>query len=206
MLDSAERTLHALRLPTDPSAADASHAMTSPPPAFLALVRSLDGISLWSGRIVAWLIVPMVLSLVYEVVARYCFNAPTAWAYDMTFMLYGTFFMLGSAYTLLRKGHIRTDSFYGKWTPRKQGWVDAVCYLLFFFPGMIAFMVVGWDFFVVAFGRDERFVTSPWMPIAWPFKFVLPAATMLLLLQGLSEFLKSCWAAAKGEWPETQPK
>ena len=65
---------------------------------------------MWSGRIVAWLIVPMVLSLVWEVVARYFFNAPTVWAYDMTFMLYGTFFMLGSAYTLLRKGHIRTDS------------------------------------------------------------------------------------------------
>ena len=72
----------------------------------------------------------MVAGLTYEVVARYLFNAPTVWAYDMTFMLYGTFFMLGSAYTLMRKGHIRTDTFYANWSPRVQGAVDAVCYVI----------------------------------------------------------------------------
>ena len=79
----------------------------------LRAVGFFDSISLWSGRIVGWLIIPMVMSLVWEVVARYCFNAPTVWAYDMTYMLYGAFFMLGSAYTLMRGGHIRTDSLYG---------------------------------------------------------------------------------------------
>ena len=97
-----------------------------------------DRFSLWSGRLVAWLIMPMVLSLVYEVVARYFFNAPTVWAYDMTFMLYGTFFMLGSAYTLMRGGHIRTDCLYGGWSPRRQGLDRRVCYLVFFFPPLIA--------------------------------------------------------------------
>ena len=117
--------------------------MQSPPQAMLKAIRILDSISLWSGRIVAWLIVPMVLSLVYEVVARYIFDAPTVWAYDMTFMLYGSFFMIGSAYTLYKKGHIRTDSYYGGWSTRTQGWVDTVCYLLLFFPPLIFFLVVG---------------------------------------------------------------
>ena len=89
-------------------------------------VHFLDQISLWSGRLTGWLIIPMVLSLVWEVVARYFFNAPTVWAYDMTYMLYGSFFMLGAAYTLMRGGHIRTDSLYGGWSVRKQGLVDAV--------------------------------------------------------------------------------
>ena len=95
------------------------------------LVRAVgffDAFSLWSGRIVGWLIIPMVLSLVWEVVARYWFNAPTVWAYDMTYMLYGTFFMLGSAYTLLRGGHIRTDSLYAQWSPQTAG--DRRCRLL----------------------------------------------------------------------------
>lgn len=175
--------------------------MATPPAAFIRTIRVLDGVSLWSGRIVGWLIIPMVLSLVYEVVARYFFNAPTVWAYDMTFMLYGSFFMLGSAYTLLRKSHIRTDFFYGQWSPRRQGWVDATCYLLFFFPGLIAFLIVGWDYFWVSFQRGERIVTSPWMPIVYPFKAAIPLATLLLLIQGLSEFLKSVWAAKEGEWP-----
>ena len=116
--------------------------MQRPPDAMLKAIAFLDSISLWSGRIVSVLIIPMVLSLVYEVVARYIFDAPTEWAYDMTFMLYGTFFMVGSAYTLYKKGHIRTDSYYANWSTRTQGWVDTICYLLFFFPPLIAFLVV----------------------------------------------------------------
>ncbi|MFZ5558911.1 MAG: TRAP transporter small permease subunit [Pseudomonadota bacterium] len=174
--------------------------MATPPSALTSTIKVLDSISIWSGKIVAWLILPMVGSLVYEVIARYVFSAPTAWAYDMTFMLYGSFFMLGAAYTLQRKGHIRTDTFYQAWSPRRQGWVDTVCYVLFFFPGLIAFLVVSWDFFWVSFERGERIVTSPWMPIVYPFKAAIPLATLLLLLQGLSEFLKSFWAAKEGEW------
>src|SRR5690348_16581149 len=97
------------------------------PQGLLATIRAIDKVALWSGRIVAWLIVPMLLSLSYEVFARYLFEAPTIWAYDMTYMLYGTFIMLGSAFTLLRKGHIRTDSFYAAWSVKRQGAVDAAC-------------------------------------------------------------------------------
>src|SRR5262245_66599544 len=83
----------------------------------------------------------MVMSLVWEVFARYFFNAPTIWAYDMTYILYGTFFMLGSAYTLLRGKHIRTDNFYSQWSPRRQGLVDTVCYLVLFFPPLLALQI-----------------------------------------------------------------
>jgi TRAP-type mannitol/chloroaromatic compound transport system permease small subunit len=166
-----------------------------------AAIRALDGLSEWTGRVVAWLIIPMVASLVYEVTARYVFDAPTVWAYDMTFMLYGTFFMVGAAYTLKHKGHIRTDSFYGSWSPRTQGWVDIACYLVFFFPPLIAFQVVTWDYFVRSWQQSERIMTSPWMPIVYPFKGMMPLATLLLLLQGVSELLKSLHAALKGEWP-----
>lgn len=166
-----------------------------------AVIAAIDTISIWSGKTVSWLILPMVGSLVYEVVARYLFNAPTVWAYDMTYMLYGSFFMLGAAYTLQRKGHIRTDLLYGFWPPRRQGIVDAVCYLLFFFPGMIVLLVVTWEFFAVSFGRGERAVTSPWMPVVYPLKGAMFAAIFLLILQGVAEFLRSCYAAAKGKWP-----
>ena len=143
---------------------------TQASPGLVRAVGFFDGISLWSGRIVGWLIFPMVLSLVWEVVARYVFNAPTIWAYDMTYMLYGTFFMLGSAYTLLRGGHIRTDSLYGGWSPRTQGIVDTLCYLVFFFPPLIALLYVTWDYFWVSFVRNERVVSSPWMPVVYPLE------------------------------------
>ncbi len=85
------------------------------------LVQNIDKVALLSGSIVSWLILPMMCALVYEVVARYFFNAPTIWAYDVTFITYGTFFMLGAAYTLQRNGHIRTDSFYTYWPVKSQG-------------------------------------------------------------------------------------
>jgi len=158
--------------------------------ALLRFLRAIDRLIEAIGKVVAWLIVPMVLSLVWEVTARYGFNAPTEWAYDMTFMLYGTFFMLGSAWTLQRGGHIRTDSFYSKWTPRTQARVDLVCYLVFFFPAIAIFGWLSWEFFVKSYGQNERIVTSPWLPIVWPFKFVMPLTAALLIIQGVSELIK----------------
>lgn len=167
------------------------------------ITRAVDRFALACGWLVSWLIIPMVLSLVYEVVARYFFNMPTVWAYDMTFILYGTFFMLGAAYTLMRKGHIRTDTFYASWSPRRQGIVDAICYLVFFFPAIGVFTWLGWGFFAKSYAQDERFVTSPWMAAAWPLKFMIPLAGLLLLIQGVSEVLKSLYAAKTNRWPDS---
>jgi len=171
--------------------------MSKPDSAVLRAASAIDRLTEIVGKLVAWLIIPMVLSLVWEVTARYGFNAPTEWAYDMTFMLYGTFFMLGSAWTLQRGGHIRTDSFYSKWSPRTQARVDLACYLVFFFPALAIFCSLSWEFFVKSYGQNERIVTSPWLPIVWPFKFMMPLAAALLLLQGLAEFAR-CWRRAFG--------
>ena len=125
--------------------------MTEPQAGDNRVTRALDAITRVVGRTVAWLIVPMVGSLVYEVTARYVFDAPTLWAYDMTYMLYGTFFMLGSAWTLQRGGHIRTDTFYAEWSPRRRAIVDATCYVLFFLPAMIVFLDLGAEYFWKSF-------------------------------------------------------
>ncbi len=108
----------------------------------IAFSRKLDRITSIAGNIVGWMLIPMILSLAYEVVARYAFSAPTIWAYDMTFMLYGAFFMLGSSYTLKHKGHIRTDMFYDNWSPKKQALVDLACYLILFYPFVLIFTIV----------------------------------------------------------------
>jgi TRAP-type mannitol/chloroaromatic compound transport system permease small subunit len=182
---------HAVRTTT------AGAIMTAVPAGLARLSRALDLVSRFTGKSVSWLILPMVMSLVWEVVARYLFNAPTVWAYDTTFMLYGTFFMVGSAWTLQRGGHIRTDTYYSRWSPRTQGIVDLVCYAVFFFPAMIVFTWLTWEYFLKSFGQGERIVTSPWLPIVWPFKLMMPLTGALLLLQGISECIR-CWARAKG--------
>lgn len=175
----------------------------NPTPSTLALLAGrIDRIAVFSGRLVAWLIVPMVLSLCYEVVARYVFNAPTQWAYDMTFMLYGSFFMLGAAYTLQRKGHVRTDSLYAGWPPRRQAMVDLGGHLLMLLPFAGVMLFVGWGYFVKAYVTNETFVSSSWQPITWPFKLSMPLAGLLLLIQGFSECLKCAYTLKTGQWPD----
>ena len=176
--------------------------MTNDDSGWLRVARRLDKVALLSGRITAWLIVPMVLSLTFEVVSRYVFNAPTQWAYDMTFMLYGSFFMLGAAYTLQRKGHVRTDSFYAEWSPRRQAATDLACYLLMFLPFVGVFVFTGWGYFVKAYITKETFVSSSWQPITWPFKLAMPVAGVLLLIQGASECLKCLDAIRHGHWAD----
>ncbi|HEY3180675.1 MAG TPA: TRAP transporter small permease subunit [Casimicrobiaceae bacterium] len=171
--------------------------MSTPNERFARVTRALDTVTRVAGMGIAWLILPMVMSLVWEVTARYLFNAPTEWAYDMTFMLYGTFFMVGSAWTLQRGGHIRTDSFYANWTRRTRARVDLACYVVFFFPAIAIFGWLGAEYFWKSYQQGERIVTSPWLPIVWPFKFMMPASAVLLLLQGVSEFLKN-WPRAFG--------
>ena len=78
---------------------------------------------------------------------------------------------------------------------------DAICYLVFFFPVDRVFSWLGWEFFWKSFEQGERFVTSPWMPAAWPLKFMIPLAGVLLLIQGVSEVLKSIYAAVNDAWP-----
>ena len=97
-------------------------------------VRIIDKFTDTTGTWVAWLNVPLVLAVSYEVIARYFFNAPTMWSFDVTYMLYGTIFMLGAAYALHKGAHIRTDFFFEKWSVRTKGTIDAVAYVVFFSP------------------------------------------------------------------------
>jgi TRAP-type mannitol/chloroaromatic compound transport system permease small subunit len=173
-------------------------AAGAPPGALVAIVGAIDGLSLWSGRVFCWLIVPLVVGLTYEVLARYVFHAPTIWAYDVAYMLYGSHFMLGAAYTLYKGGHIRTDIFYQNWSVRTRGAVDAILYLFLFFPGVALFFWMGLQEALHSWDIREVSDASPWRPIIYPFKAVIPIALALLFIQGVSEFLKSAYAALDG--------
>lgn len=175
--------------------------MAQPFSKLLKTARGIDTIGIWSGKAAAWLIFPLVFGLTYEVISRYAFNTPTIWAYDLAYMLYGSLFMLGAAFTLYHKGHIRTDIFYEKWSPKKQGWIDALLYFFFFFPGMIFFLIAGLDEAILSWSLLERSEAGAWRPPVYPFKTVIPLTALLLLIQGVSEFLKSVYAAVRGEWP-----
>jgi TRAP-type mannitol/chloroaromatic compound transport system permease small subunit len=172
------------------------------PPAVGAVervVRVIDGVSTATGWFAGWLIVPMTFAVAYEVVARYAFYAPTKWSYEVGYMTYGAQFMLASAYTLLKGGHIRTDVFYERWSAKTRATIDTVCYLLFFFPGLLFFLYAGAVEARFAWEIGERTslrIGSVPFPM-YLLKAVIPMTAALLLLQGLSELIR-CGRVIRG--------
>jgi len=152
------------------------------------ITKVIDQISDCSGKAISWLIIPMAAVLVWEVFIRYTYR-PTLWAVDMATMFYGTHYLIAGAMTLYLGKHIRTDFFYGYWSMKTQCWVDAICYLFLFLPGMVLFVWLSWDFFAESWGFKEELMTT-WRPPAYPYKLVIPLSGAMILLQGISELIK----------------
>ncbi len=165
------------------------------------LLLGIDRLSAFIGKTFAWCIIALTFAVVYEVVVRYAFRAPTTWAYDVSYMLYGTLFMMAGAYALSRNGHVRGDFLYRNFRPKTQATFDLVLYILFFFPAIFAFMISGWTFAQQSLGQNERSMFSPTGPVIWPFKFLIPIVGFLLLLQGLAEVARCIQCIRTGAWP-----
>ncbi|UUZ65019.1 TRAP transporter small permease subunit [Polaromonas sp. P1-6] len=163
------------------------------------LLHTADHISTWVGKAGAWLIVALMLLVCAEVFKRYALNAPTAWIYDANNMLYGTLFMLGGAYTLAHDGHVRGDFFYGSMKPRTQATLDLVLYLVFFIPGIAALTWAGWTYFQDSLAMNEQTFNADPIPL-YPFKFVIPVAGAIVLMQGIAEMLRCLVCIRTGVW------
>ena len=165
-------------------------------------ITNIDNWSKRIGNVVCWITMPLMIAMVYEVLARKLFLAPTMWAYDMSRFLYGALFMLGAGYALSRGVHIRADFLYRNFKVRTQGFIDFWLYLLFYFPGLLFFFYMTTGFVLESIKRGERGMDTAWMPYMWPIKACLWFGILFLLIQGISEVLKSYYAAKKGKWPD----
>ena len=164
-------------------------------------IVSIDKFNKTIGNIVCWITIPLILGMVYEVLARKLFLAPTIWAYDMSRFLYGALFMLGAGYALSKGVHIRADFLYRNFKTKTQGRIDFWLYLLFYFPGLIVFLYMTTIFVQESIMRNERGMDTTWMPFMWPIKSCLWFGIIFLLVQGVSELFKSYYAMTKGRWP-----
>jgi TRAP-type mannitol/chloroaromatic compound transport system permease small subunit len=168
-----------------------------------SLLLRVDRLSTWLGQAFAWLIVLLTLQITAEVFSRYVLNNPHDWALNVQIMMYGTIFMMAGAYTLSKNGHVRGDVLYGFFRPRTQATIDLVLYLLFFLPGIVALTWAGWTYANEALAiREKTFSATP-LPL-YPFKFVIPIAGGMLLLQGLVEIVRCIQCIRAGEWPSRE--
>jgi TRAP-type mannitol/chloroaromatic compound transport system permease small subunit len=164
------------------------------------LLLAVDRLSTWLGQVFAWAIVLLTLMISWEVYSRYVLNSPHDWALNLQIMMYGTLFMMAGAYTLSKNGHVRGDVLYGFFRPRTQATIDLVLYIVFFLPGIVALTYAGWTYANEALAiREKTFSATP-LPL-YPFKFVIPFAGGLLLLQGVVEIVRCVRCLQTGEWP-----
>ncbi|RYF37152.1 MAG: TRAP transporter small permease subunit [Comamonadaceae bacterium] len=163
------------------------------------LLHGVDAFSTWIGKAFAWLILVLMLLVVVEVFKRYIINMPTAWVFDVSNMLYGTLFMMCGAYALAQDGHVRGDFLYGSFRPRVQAALDLALYIAFFLPGIVALTWAGWRYFGDSLAMKETTFNATPLPI-YPFKFMIPMAGAVVLLQGLSEILRCIVCLRTGEW------
>jgi len=167
------------------------------------ILMAVDRASTRVGQTSAWLIVALTCLIAWEVFSRYVLNTPHDWALDVQIQMYGTLFMLAGAYTLAKNGHVRGDVLYGFFEPRTQAWVDLVLYGLFFLPGIVALTWAGWTFAQESIAiRESTFSATP-LPL-YPFKFMVPVAGFMLLLQGIVEIVRCVQCIREGQWPSRE--
>ncbi len=165
------------------------------------LLRVVDEVSTWCGKLFAWTIVLLTLLVSIEVFKRYILNSPTAWVFDASNLLYGTLFMMCGAYTLALGGHVRADFIYGRLRPRPQAAIDLALYFLFFVPGILALIYSGWQYAGDSWRIGEHSTITAEGPPLYHFKTVIPIAGALVMLQGVAEIVRCVVCLRTGKWP-----
>ena len=167
-----------------------------------SIIHSIESLSVWVGRAYGWCILILTLSVCYEVVVRYIFNAPTVWAFDMMVQMYGALFLMAGPYALAQDAHVRGDVLYRLFPVRVQASIDFILYFIFFFPGMFALFWFGAEIASDSWRYKEVSWNSPARIQVYFFKTLIPVAGALLIIQGISECMR-CWLALRdGKWLE----
>lgn len=161
------------------------------------IVHRLDAISEWSGRVLVGLVFVMMVALMYEVIARHVFNSPTSWALELATMTWGAYGVLAGAYILLYHGHIANSILYERWSKRRKAIVDSIT-----FPLVVLFAVVllwkGMHYGIMSVAALEH-SHSVWGPPVYGWKLAVPVGAFLLLLQGISKFIRDLVFAIRNQ-------
>jgi TRAP-type mannitol/chloroaromatic compound transport system permease small subunit len=163
-----------------------------------AFIKKIDTLSEWCGRIFSWFIVAVILLSVFEVFTRRILGKPTIWTHEILSYLFCGSILLTMAYTLRHKQHVSVDLIYARFTPKTKAMVDIITFIFFLGFFSTIFLWKGIVFAATSWGMLER-TPSAFNFYVFPAKTLLPVGAFLLLIQGLSDFIKNIVFVAKGE-------
>ena len=162
------------------------------------VIKGIDALNSWIGRIGSWSIIVLTLLIVFEVISRRVFNSPTIWTYEVITMVFGFHFMIVAAYALLHKSLVSVDLLYNRLSQKKQAIMDLITYFILFFPFIIFIFYISVGNAVYSWGMRETSSSLFGAPV-YLTKTIVPIAFCLLMLQGISEVLKRIVILVKGE-------
>ena len=165
------------------------------------LIAAISRLSTWSGRIGALVVTPLVIAMVYEVLSRYLFDAPTQWAFEISYMLMGTVFLLGISYALAVDAHVRVDFIHQRAPRRLTAAWDLICYVIL--TGLFVWMT--WALFnnaLKVMDTGETTGLSAWNPPVWPYRLVYVAGFGLMALQTFARILGCALTVLGHDEPE----
>ncbi len=152
------------------------------------LTQVIDRINHWAGTYVAWWAIIAVFVYYYEVLARYVFNAPTNWAHEGMFLMFGMQYLLAGGYAYLNESHVRVDVLYESRSFRTKAVIDIIT-SVFFFIFVLALLGTGIVFAMDAIEVGET-TLNEWGIQYWPVKLAIPVGAFLLLLQGVAKLVR----------------
>jgi TRAP-type mannitol/chloroaromatic compound transport system permease small subunit len=153
------------------------------------IIRIIDKTNEWVGKIVGFLLIPLVLITAFEVFMRYIVQKPTIWSWDLNIQIFAAIVMLGGGYTMLNKGHVVVDVLVINMKPKNRAILDLIT-SIFFFLGIIVLLIGGWEMAMLSLKAKETMPTI-WAPPYYTMKMMVPIGAFLVLLQGISELLKN---------------
>ena len=166
-----------------------------------AYIKFADTLSTSIGKAFSWCIVILMGGTCYEVTMAYIFNKPTLWNFDFSMQMYGAILMMSGAYCLATESHVRGDVIYRLFKPRTQGWIDLILYFIYFFPGVIALAFYGYEYAALAWKIKETIWSRTAQINIYMAKTLIPAAGILLTIQGVAEVFRSIICIQTGHWP-----
>ena len=142
------------------------------------------------GYISAVLLLLVIGTMIYEVIARYAFNAPNLWAFDIPWMLAGGCFLLAGGVTLQAEGHVRIDFLSTMMPVRIQHFANLLFYLLVFLPSFAGIIFYAVKLTWIAFDTGELEAQSAWQPLIWPFYFAIALGFSAFWLQAFIAMIR----------------
>lgn len=166
--------------------------------ALRAILKRIDFISEWSGKLISWLLLALIFALTYDVMMRYLFRMPTVWSFDVCYMLGGTIMLIGMAYVTLHGAHVRVDIIYMRLSKKAKLLIDLFFTGVVYLPLMSMLLERAFSRACWSFRIQEWSEIGFWRPIVWPFRWMIVVALSLFILAGLAWFIRDLISVIKG--------